>query len=147
MIAGLVAIVAIVAPPAVAQSPAVVPYAVAGDAIVAPLTRTPGVAARGRAIVADRQVGMCLLCHRGPIPEERSQGTIGPDLAGVGARLGAGQLRLRIVDMRRVNPASTMPAYHRIEGLERVAPAWTGKPILDAQQVEDVVAYLGTLRP
>ncbi|MFI4925197.1 MAG: sulfur oxidation c-type cytochrome SoxX [Vicinamibacteria bacterium] len=147
MIAGLVAIDAIVTPPAVAQSPAVVPYAVAGDAIVAPLTRTPGVAARGRAIVADRQVGMCLLCHRGPIPEERSQGTIGPDLAGVGARLGAGQLRLRIVDMRRVNPASTMPAYHRIEGLERVAPAWTGKPILDAQQVEDVVAYLGTLRP
>jgi sulfur-oxidizing protein SoxX len=147
VIAGLVAIVAIVAPPAVAQSPAVVPYAVAGDAIVAPLTRTPGIAARGRAIVADRQVGMCLLCHRGPIPEERSQGTIGPDLAGVGARLVAGQLRLRIVDMRRVNPASTMPAYHRIEGLERVAPAWTGKPILDAQQVEDVVAYLGTLRP
>jgi sulfur-oxidizing protein SoxX len=146
VIAGLVAIVAMVAAPAVAQPPVVAPYAVVGDAIPAPLTRTPGDAARGRAIVADRQVGMCLLCHRGPIPEERFQGTIGPDLAGVGGRLGAGQLRLRIVDMRRIHPASTMPAYHRVEGLERVAPAWSGKPILDAQQVEDVVAYLGTLR-
>ena len=146
MIAALVAIVAMVAPPAVAQSPAVAPYAVVGDTIAAPLTRAPGDAARGRAIVADRQVGMCLLCHRGPMPEERFQGTIGPDLAGVGARLGAGQLRLRIVDMRRIHPASTMPAYHRVEGLERVAPAWRDKPILDAQQVEDVVAYLGTLR-
>ena len=146
MIAGLVAILAMVAPPAIAQSPVAAAYAVVGDTIAAPLTRMPGDAARGRAIVADRQVGMCLLCHRGPIPEERFQGTIGPDLAGVGERLGAGQLRLRIVDMRRINPASTMPAYYRIEGLERVAPAWTGKPILDAQQVEDVVAYLGTLR-
>jgi sulfur-oxidizing protein SoxX len=146
VIAGFVAIVAMVAPPAVAQSPAVAPYAVVGDAIAAPLTRMPGDAARGRAIVADRQIGMCLLCHRGPIPEERFQGTIGPDLAGVGARLGAGQLRLRIVDMRRIHPASTMPAYYRVEGLQHVAPAWTGKSILDAQQVEDVVAYLGTLR-
>jgi sulfur-oxidizing protein SoxX len=146
VIAGLVAIAAMIASPAVAQSPAVAPYVVAGDAIAAPLTRAPGDAARGRAIVADRRAGTCLLCHRGPIPEERFQGTIGPDLAGVGSRLNAGQLRLRIVDMRRINPASTMPAYHRVERLERVAPAWKDKPILDAQQVEDVVAYLGTLR-
>ena len=135
MIAGIVAIVAAVAP-ALAQA----------DAIVTPLTEAAGDPARGRAIMANRQTGMCLLCHRGPIPEERFQGTIGPDLAGVGARLSAAQLRLRVVDMRRVNPASIMPAYHRADGLSRVAPAFAGKPILDAQQVEDVVAFLATLR-
>jgi sulfur-oxidizing protein SoxX len=116
------------------------------DAMTAPLTDAPGNPARGRAIVADRQAGMCLLCHRAPVPEERFQGTIGPDLAGVGARLSAAQLRLRIVDMQRLHPQTVMPAYHRVEGLARVAPAYDGKPILDAQQVEDVVAFLATLR-
>ena len=145
--AGLLAIAALVAPPNLrADSPTpVARYDVVGDAIPRPLTVTPGDRARGRAIVADRQSGMCLLCHAGPFPEERFQGTFAPDLTGVGARLDAGQLRLRIVDMKRVNPASTMPAYHRIDGLERVGAAWRSKPILSAQDVEDVVALLGTL--
>lgn len=125
---------------------AVRPYAVVGDAIPAPLTAQPGDAARGRAIVADRRAGLCLLCHSGPFPEERFQGTLAPSLAGAGARRSAGQLRLRIVDARRVDPASIMPAYHRIDGLERVGSAWRGRPILDAQQVEDVVAFLLTLK-
>jgi len=116
------------------------------DAIERPLTDLPGDAARGRAIIVNRQVGLCLLCHAGPFPEERFQGNLAPDLAGVGTRWSEGQLRLRIVDSRRLNPQSMMPAYQRTEGLTRVGGAWQGKPVLDAQQVEDVVAFLRTLR-
>jgi sulfur-oxidizing protein SoxX len=121
-------------------------YDVAGDGIPKALASEPGDAQRGREIVANRQVGMCLLCHRGPIPEERFQGSVGPDLAGAGSRWSAAQLRLRIVDGRRLNPATIMPSYYRDDGLKQVARAWQGKTILTAQQVEDVVAYLSTLR-
>jgi sulfur-oxidizing protein SoxX len=121
-------------------------YTVVGDAIPASLTGTKGDAARGRAIVANRQVGLCLLCHTGPIPEERFQGTLAPDLRGAGTRWSEGQLRLRIVDASRVNPDTIMPPYYRIENLARVAPAFAGKPVLNAEQIEDVVAYLATLR-
>lgn len=101
---------------------------------------------RGQAIVANRQVGLCLLCHTGPFPEERFQGNLGPDLAGAGRRWSEGELRLRLVDPSRMNPGSIMPSYQRSEGLERVAPALRGKPLLTPQQIEDVVAYLTTLR-
>ncbi len=120
--------------------------AVVGDAIPAPLAGARGDAARGRSIIVNRQVGLCLLCHSGPFPEERFQGTIGPDLRGVAARLSEGQIRLRIVDAGRVNPDTVMPAYFRTEGLRRVAPAFRGKPILTAGEIEDVVAFLSTLR-
>ena len=122
------------------------PYTVVGDAIPESLTGLKGDPTRGRAIVANRQVGLCLLCHAGPIPEERFQGTLAPDLKGAGTRWSEGQLRLRIVDSSRVNPATIMPAYYRIEGLTRVAPAFVGKPVLNAEQIEDVVAYLSTLK-
>jgi len=91
-------------------------------------------------------VGLCILCHSGPFPEQRLQGNLAPDLRGAGARWSEAQLRLRIVDARRLNPDTIMPPYYRIEGLERVAAAWRGKPILTAAQIEDVVAYLVTLR-
>ena len=110
------------------------------------LTGVRGDPARGRAIVANRQVGLCLLCHSGPFPEERFQGNLAPDLKGAGSRWSEGQLRLRIVDSSRSQPATIMPAYHRTEGLVRVAPAWRGKPVLSAEQIEDVVAFLMTLR-
>ena len=96
--------------------------------------------------MANRQVGLCLLCHSGPIPEERFQGDLAPDLTSVGARLSEGQLRLRIVDSTRVNPQSIMPAYYKSEGLTRVAPAYRGKTVLRPEQIEDVVAYLITLK-
>ena len=118
----------------------------AGDALPDSLTGAPGDAARGRTIVASRQVGLCLLCHSGPFPEERFQGNLAPDLAGAGRRWSEGQLRLRIVDPARINPATIMPAYHRTEGLTRVAPAFRSKPVLTAEQIEDVVAFLMTLR-
>ncbi len=122
------------------------PYVVVGDAIPNSLTGTPGDAARGRAIVTSRQTGLCYLCHSGPFPEERFQGNLAPDLADAGARWSEGQLRLRMVDSTRVNPATIMPPYYRIDGLTRVGPAWQGKPVLTAEQIEDVVAFLATLR-
>lgn len=105
-----------------------------------------GDAARGRAIVANRQVGLCLLCHAAPIPEELFQGNLAPDLAGVGARWSPDQLRRRVADARSLNPESIMPPYFRTEGLTRVGAAWQGKTILTAQQLDDVVAWLATLR-
>ncbi len=129
-----------------AQASAVVPYAVVGDAIPSPLAGAAGDAARGRAIVANRQLGLCLLCHTGPLPEERFQGNLAPDLAGAGSRWTAGQLRLRLADARRLQPATIMPSYYRTEGLQQVGAAWRDKPLLSAQQIEDVVAYLNTLR-
>ena len=105
-----------------------------------------GDAARGRAIVVNRQLGLCLLCHQGPFPEERFQGNLASNLAGTGSRWTAAQLRQRIKDARRLQPDSLMPPYYQSEGLERVGAAWRGKSILDAQQVEDVIAFLQTLR-
>lgn len=131
--------------PAAAET-ALVPYVIVGDAIPAPLTPTKGDVERGRGIVSNRQVGLCLLCHTGPFPQERFQGTLAPDLKGAGARSNEGQLRLRIVDASRLNPETIMPPYYRIDGLARVAPQFQGKPLLSAEQIEDVVAYLATLR-
>jgi len=122
------------------------PYTVTGDAIPASLSGAPGDAERGEKIVTNRQVGLCLLCHSGPYPQERFQGTMAPDLKGAGSRWSEGQLRLRIVDAARVNPQTIMPPYYRTDGLNRVAPAFRGKPILSAEQIEDVLAYLMTLK-
>jgi len=122
------------------------PYVVVGDAIPKSLTGKPGDAARGRAIVANRTVGLCLLCHSGPIPEERFQGNLAPSLAGAGSRSTPAQLRLRIADAARLNPDTIMPSYFRVDGLSRVAKNFQGKTILSAQQIEDVVAYLATLK-
>ena len=119
---------------------------VAQQSLPHPLTGERGDPARGRAIVADRQIGLCLLCHSGPFPEERLQGDLAPDLRGAGTRWTEGQLRLRIVDPMRLNPATMMPAYGRSDGLWRVAPAFRGRALLTPQQVEDVVAFLATLR-
>jgi sulfur-oxidizing protein SoxX len=122
------------------------PYTVVGDAIPESLTGMPGDPARGKAIVTSRQTGLCLLCHSAPLPEEKFQGTIGPDLKGSGSRYSEGELRMRMVDSRRLNPDTIMPSYYRLEGLERVAPAFRGKTVLSAEQIEDVVAFLKTLR-
>lgn len=121
------------------------PYVIVDDAIPTSLTGTRGDPERGRAIVVARQ-NTCLLCHSGPFPEERFQGNLSPSLKGTGARWNEGQLRLRLVDASRLNAKTIMPSYYRVEGLNRVAPAWRGKPILSAEQIEDVVAYLATLR-
>jgi sulfur-oxidizing protein SoxX len=136
-------LLATLAAPAAAQG---VPWRATGDGIAQALTAEPGDAARGRAIVASRQQGLCLLCHSGPIPEERFQGNLAPPLDGAGKRLTAAQLRLRMADSRQVNADSLMPPYHHTGGLVQVGRTFSGQPILSAQQIEDVVAYLVTLQ-
>ena len=123
-----------------------VPYQIIGDAIPVSLTGTAGDPIRGRAIVLDRRLGTCLLCHSGPFPEEKFQGNLAPDLSGVGSRWSTGQMRLRLVDGSRLNPDTIMPPYYRVDGLTLVGSAWAGKPILTAEQIEDVVAFLSTSR-
>ena len=120
--------------------------AFAAESLPASLTGRKGDPSRGRAIVANRQVGLCLLCHTGPIPEERFQGDLAPDLKGVGSRLSEAEIRSRIVDPGKTRPDTIMPAYYKAEGLSRVASSFRGKTILSAEQIEDVVAYLATLR-
>ena len=121
-------------------------FLVVGDAIPDPLTGKPGDPARGRLVVATRQQGLCLLCHSGPFPEERFQGNLAPSLAGAGSRWSEAQLRLRLVDAQRLNPDTIMPPYYRLSGLVRVAPGFAGKTLMSAEQIEDVVAYLATLK-
>lgn len=141
-IAGLVATL-LFATAAIAQE--LRPYAVAGDGIPDSLTGVAGDPNRGRALVVDRS-STCVLCHSGPFPEARFQGDLAPDLTGAGSRWSASQLRLRLVDASRLNPMTIMPSYYRIEGLNRVGSNWRGKPILTAEQIEDIVAYLSGLR-
>ena len=120
-------------------------YAVIGDAIPEPLTNTRGDVARGRTLVVERS-STCILCHSGPFPEQKFQGDLAPSLAGSGSRWWEAQLRLRIVDASRLNAATIMPSYYRADGLQRVGTSWRGKPILSAEQIEDIVAYLISLR-
>ena len=126
-------------------SSGMVSYQVHEDAIATPLTALAGDAARGRDVIAGRE-GNCLLCHSVRETGERFMGNVAPPLSGVGARLSAGQIRLRVVDPTRLKRDAVMPAYYRVEGLNDVALPYRGKPLLTAQQVEDVVAYLVTLR-
>lgn len=121
-----------------------VPLAAAAQGIEAPLADA-GDPARGRAIVADRTRGLCILCHAAPLLEVPFMGDIGPDLGGVGSRLTVPELRERIVDSRLVNPDTIMPPYHSQDNLNRVGTRWQGGTILTEQEVEDVVAWLATL--
>jgi len=120
-------------------------YTITGDGIAEPLTGVPGDAARGRALVLER-TSTCILCHSGPFDEARFQGDLAPSLAGAGSRWSTSQLRLRLVDASHFNPQTIMPSYYRVDGLARVGPAWRGKPILSAAQIEDIVAFLATLK-
>jgi L-cysteine S-thiosulfotransferase len=125
------------------------PYSVEGDTIAASLTGQAGDPARGALLIQQRQKSLCVLCHSGPFPDPHLHGTLAPDLTGVGARLSAGQLRLRVVDMKRLNPDSIMPTYYAVitsNGAARVAAGWRDEPILSADEIEDLVAYLQTLQ-
>ncbi|HKA38865.1 MAG TPA: sulfur oxidation c-type cytochrome SoxX [Burkholderiales bacterium] len=142
--AGWIAVLAGMAGCAAWAPGALAPYRVDGDAIREPLAAA-GDAARGKAVVTARDSN-CLLCHAVSGSGVRVMGNVGPPLDGVGRRLTEGQLRLRIVDSMRLNRDTLMPSYYRVDGLNQVAEAWRGKPVLTAQQVEDAVAFLITLR-
>ncbi len=123
------------------------PYEVVeGYTIPEPLTETPGDPVMGRKWVINRKLGNCLSCHQMPIPEEQFHGETGPALYGVGDVYDAGELRLRIVDPKVLNPHSMMPGFYQVDGLNRVMKGFEDKPILSAQQIEDIVAYLMTLK-
>lgn len=147
--AGTVAVgaaLAAAAMPAAGGAEGLVAFRVVDDrAIPASLTGRPGNAQRGREIAADRSLGNCVACHAMPVAVPL-QGNVGPDLKGVAGRLTEGELRLRVVNPRILNALSAMPAYYRVDGLYRVRKDLQGKPILDADQVEDVVAFLLTLK-
>ncbi len=142
-----VALAAVLVPAlaACAVSNALAPYAIVGGSISPPLSAAAPDAARGRAILIGRESN-CILCHAAPETGERFYGNIGPPLSGVGARLTAAQMRARIVDPLFFNKESIMPAYYRVDGLNRVAETNRGKPVLNAEQIEDVIAYLLTLK-
>ena len=145
LIAGRLVAAAVLVSPNLAAGQTLRPYVVTGDGISHSLTGTSGDATRGRALVLERS-NTCILCHSGPFPEEKFQGDLAPSLSGSGSRWSVPQLRLRLVDASRLNAATIMPSYYKLEGLDRVAPTWRGKPILSAEQIEDIVAYLATLR-
>lgn len=121
-------------------------YRIVGDGIPKPLTDAEPDVENGRRIVTERQTGLCLLCHSGPFPEARFQGDLATNLAGTGSRWSEAQLRLRMVDASQLDPQTLMPSYYRTHGLQRVGSPWRGLPVLNAQQIEDVVAFLKTLR-
>ncbi|HEY2246750.1 MAG TPA: sulfur oxidation c-type cytochrome SoxX [Bradyrhizobium sp.] len=127
-----------------ADAQTLAPYKIIADGIPESLTGSPGDATRGRALVLDRST-TCILCHSGPFGTQ-FQGDLAPSLAGAGNRWTASQLRLRLADAAHFNPDTIMPSYYRLDGLIRVGRNWTGKPILTADQIEDVVAYLATLK-
>lgn len=144
MAAFALAVTALAASPATGQEAKA--YIVTGDTILQPLTDMTGDPARGATLMSDRHRSLCTLCHSGPFPDPHLHGTLAPDLAGVGARLSEGQIRLRVVDMKRLAPDTIMPSYHRIAEGEGVAAGWRGKPILSGADIEDIVAYLATLK-
>jgi sulfur-oxidizing protein SoxX len=131
--------------PALAQEK-LVAYTVVKEGIPAPLTGKPGDPVKGRQLFATPAKGNCLSCHQAPIPEELFHGKIGPELDEVGARLTAAEMRLRIVDPKSLNPDTMMPAFYKLDGLNRVMKSWQGKTILSAAEVEDIIAYLQTLK-
>lgn len=122
-----------------------VPYRVIDGTIPAPLTAQPGDPERGRRIVLDRDGGDCTICHAMPLPQRQFHGTVGPPLDGIGRRATPGALRLRLVDPKAFNAETIMPAYYKVAELHRVLDRYDARPILTAQQIEDVIAYLLTL--
>jgi L-cysteine S-thiosulfotransferase len=131
---------------AASGSGALAAFTVVGDAILTALDGRAGNAARALTLIGERRLGNCLICHSLSKSDELFQGEIGPALDGVGGRLSAGQIRLRIVDASRLNPTTPMPPYYRVEDLVNVASEYKGRPVLDAQQIEDIVTYLASLK-
>lgn len=122
-------------------------YEVVDDnTIPKPLTSTPGDPAKGLNAIINRKKGNCLACHVAPKVDQPYQGKIGPEFAGVADRWSEAEIRMIVVNAKANNPDTIMPGFHRVEGLNRVLKNFKGKPILTAQEVEDIVAYLVTLK-
>jgi len=129
-----------------AQAGELVTYKIVDETIPQSLTGKAGDPVKGRKTAINRKKGNCLGCHVMPIPEQADHGEVGPPLNGVGSRLGAAEMRLRIVNSKMINPDTIMPAFYHIDGFHRVQEKWKGKTIISAQDVEDIIAYLVTLK-
>lgn len=116
--------------------------------VEAPLTDKAGDPKAGRAIFANRKQGNCLACHMVTdlLDSEQFHGEVGPPLDGVADVYSAGELRARIVNPKTELPDTIMPSFYRVGGTNRTGEKFAGKTILTAQQVEDVIAYLQTLK-
>ena len=121
-------------------------YQINNDAIATSLTGKAGDPVNGKKLATNRKKGNCLACHSMPIPEQAFHGNIGPDLKGVSNRYSEGELRLRIINPKVLNSETIMPAFYRVDGLNLVIKKFAGKPIISAQDVEDIVSYLMTLK-
>ena len=117
-----------------------------GDGIPKSLTGKPGNAKKGRSTAINRKKGNCLACHSMPVPEMADHGNIGPNLAGVGSNYTVAELRLRLVSAKTISPDTVMPSYYMKTGFNRVQKKWRGKTVISAQDVEDILAYLVTLK-
>ena len=115
--------------------------------IEASLTGEAGDPARGKAAFVGRKAGNCLACHMVTelLDEQQFHGEVGPPLDGVGEVYTAAELRAQVVNSKAANSYTIMPAFYRTSGLNRVPEKFAGT-ILTAQEVEDIVAYLQTLR-
>ena len=132
---------------AMAGTPKLVNYKIADEfSIPKSLTGKPGNSKKGRKLAVHRKKGNCLACHKMPIPEQQFHGEIGPDLAGVGSRYSTGELRLLIVNPKVVNEDTIMPAFYKNTGFNAVLKKFKGKTVISAQDVEDIIAYLLTLK-
>lgn len=115
------------------------------ESIPKPLTGKPGDPVKGKKWSIHRRLGHCVACHVMPV-DQPYMGEVGPSLVGVGSRYSAGELRLLIVDPKVVNEDTMMPAFYKADGFHRVRKKFVGTTMLNAQQVEDIVAYLLTLK-
>ena len=131
----------------VIRDPGLVPYTIVDDnSIPKSLTGKAGDPANGRKLAINRKKGNCLACHVMPIPEQQFHGETAPSLYGVGKRLSEGELRLQLVNSKVTNESTLMPSFYRTYGFNKVLGKFQGKSILEAQDVEDIVAYLMTLK-
>ena len=116
--------------------------------IEAPLTDAAGDPAEGRKHFSSRRLGNCLACHaNADQPEELFHGDVGPAMDGIAGRYGADELRAIVVNSKAIFGEQTiMPGFYTLEVGKDPAADFVGKTVLTAQQVEDVVAYLMTLK-
>lgn len=140
VMAGIFVVLATLSAPVIAHD-----YKVVDGAINESLTGMAGDATKGREVAIHRKKGNCLACHQMPIPEQQFHGEVGPDLDGVASRYTEGEIRARVVNPKLANEDTIMPAFHNTENF-RVLKKFRGKAILSAEEVEDVVAYLMTLK-
>lgn len=129
-----------------AEQPFVSPTVV-DHTIPVSLTGKPGDAAAGKKVFLNGRQGNCLACHSvSALSDQQFHGQVGPSLDGVAERYKPEQLRLILTDSKQMFPDTVMPAFYKIDGFQRVRPEFVGKPILTSGQVEDVIAFLETLK-